>query len=151
VYLDSIATILAGALLPWPYAVLVGVSTSLVAGILIHPAYPYYAGTQAAIAILSVLLLRMGAYKRPFTAVLSGGAIAIVAAIVSAPVTVLVFGGVTLSSTTAINAILIASGQTVWKSVIGGSLVIESIDKIAASTLAWFVLKRIPAELFKSE
>ena len=61
--------------------------------------------------------------------------------------TVVAFGGVTLSGTTAINAVLLASGQSIWKAVLGGSLIIESLDKVSAAVLAWLVLRRLPADL----
>ena len=147
VYLDTVGTILAGALLPWPFAVAVGVSTSAVAGVVIHPAYWYYFFTQAVVASVAVLLLRQGAFGRVWTAALAGLVIAVCAAIVSAPVTVVAFGGVTLSGTTAINAVLLASGQSIWKAVLGGSLIIESLDKVSAAVLAWLVLRRLPADL----
>ena len=65
----------------------------------------------------------------------------------SAPVTVLMFGGVTLGGTTAINAVLMAAGQNIWKSVLGGSLVIESLDKVAACMIASIVFRRLPRSL----
>ena len=122
----------------------VGAATSMGAGFLVHPAFFYYAGTQIAIALLAVAFVRMGALRHLGTAVLTGLAIAICASIVSAPVTVMAFGGVTLGGTTAINAILMAAGQNVWKSVIGGSLIIESVDKVAACLIAAIVLRRLP-------
>lgn len=147
VYCDSLGTIVAAAILPWWAAVLVGVSTSLGAGLIVHPAFFYYAGTQATIAILAVVFVRMGAMRQLWTAVLAGLAIAVCGAIVSAPVTVLVFGGVTLGGTTAINALLMAAGQSIWKSVLGGSLLIESLDKVAACMVASIVLRRLPRSL----
>lgn len=147
VYLDTIGTIIAAAVLPWWAAVVVGVSTSIGAGVIVHPAFFYYVGTQATIALLAVAFVRMGALRATWTAVLAGFAIAVCAAIVSAPVTVLVFGGVTLGSTTAINAVLMAAGQNIWKSVIGGSLLIESVDKVAACIVASIVLRRLPRSL----
>lgn len=147
VYLDSVGTILAAALLPALYAGAVGVSSSLVAGLVINPYYPPYAGTQLAVALVAVFLCRSGAFRRWWTAILSGLLIGLVSVIVSAPVTVLLFGGVTLSGTTAINAVLIASGHSIWKSVIGGSFFIESVDKPAAALLAYLVLRRLPAFL----
>ncbi len=53
-------------------------------------------------------------------------------------------GDVTLGGTTAINALLLAAGQTVWKFVLGGSILIGSIDKVAACRLATEVLRRLP-------
>lgn len=151
VYLDTIGTILAGALLPWPIAIAVGVCTSALAGIVIHPAFWYYFFTQATVAMVAVVLLKQGAFNRWWTAALGGLFIALCATLVSAPVTVLAFGGVTLSGTTAINAVLLASGQSIWKAVLGGGMLIESIDKVTASVIAWLVLKRLPAALLQSK
>lgn len=144
VYLDCIGTILTAALLPGFTAVAVGIGTSLIAGIIINPFYPPYAGTQATIALMAILLSRAGAFRYWWTALLGGYAIAIAAVIVSAPVTVLLFGGVTQSGTTAINAVLLAAGKTIWQSVIGGSFLVESIDKPTAALAAFLILRRLP-------
>ena len=150
VYLDSIGTILAAALLSWRLAACVGVASALLAGIVINPFYPPYAGTQLTIALVASGLRVLGAFRRAWTSLLGGFAIALSAMIVSAPVTVLLFGGVTQSGTTAINAVLIAAGVSVWKSVVGGSFLVESIDKPTAAFLAYLVLKRLPTRLAAS-
>lgn len=151
VYLDCVGTILAAALLPWWMAIVVAVGTSLLGGIVINPYFAAYAGTQLVIALVSLLAFRWNLFAKWWTAILAGFLIAIAAVFASAPVTAMLFGGVTLSGTTAINAILIASGQSIWKSVITGALFIESIDKPTAALLAWLTLRRLPANLrFKS-
>src|SRR4051812_48858600 len=94
VYLDSVGTLVCAALLGWP-AVIVGISTSLLAGVLINPFYPPYMGTQITIALVGIALSRYGAFRRWWTALLGGCLVAVAAAVVSAPVTVLLFGGVT--------------------------------------------------------
>jgi energy-coupling factor transport system substrate-specific component len=147
IYMDTVGTIVGAALLPWWAVLLVGALTSILAGFVVHPAFFYYVGTQVTIAAVAVIAYRLGAFNRLWSAIPAGFLIACCAALVSAPVTVLVFGGVTLGGTTAINAVLMAAGQSVWKSVLGGSLVIESIDKIAASAIAFVVLRRLPATL----
>lgn len=147
VYLDTIGTILAAVMLPWRYAVLVGVGTSLLAGILIHPAFPFYAGNQFLIATMAYLGVRLGMFSAWWKAAIGGFFLAFAASLAAAPVTVVMFGGVTLSGTTAINAVLMAAGKSIWQSVLTGALLIESIDKVAASVVAWFVLQRLPPEL----
>lgn len=155
VYLDSVGTILAAALLPPLFAVAVGVSSSLVGGLVINPYFPPYAPVQLVIAITAVLFCRAGCLRRWWTAVLAGFGIGLAAMITAAPITTVLFGGVTLTGTTAINAVFIASGHSILKSVLGGSFLVESVDKPAASLLAFFVLKRLPsflkAELRSSE
>lgn len=147
VFFDSVGTVVAAALLPLRYCLSVGLLTALAAGIVVHPAFAAYAGTQLAIAAVCYAAVRNGWLDRWWKALLVGEVVGIVAAVVSAPVTAVVFGGVVLSGTTAINAILIASGHSLWKSVLGGSLVTETIDKPAATLIAWLVLERIPRDL----
>lgn len=151
VYLDSVGTILSAVLLPPFYAISTAVLTSLLGGILINPYFVAYTGTQFAIALVAVGLCRAGVFKCWWSALLGGVVIGLVAVVVSAPVTVLLFGGVTLSGTTAINAVLLAAGQSIWKSVVGGSLVVEAIDKPTAALLAWLALRRLPKHLIHSK
>jgi energy-coupling factor transport system substrate-specific component len=147
VYMDSVGTILAAALLTPIYALIVAVLTSLLGGLLIHPAFPFYAGTQVLIALICVFAVRQGWFDSWWKALLTGILIAVSASIASAPVTVLVFGGVTLSGATAINAVLLAAGKNLWESVLAGSLVVESMDKITTALLAWVLLSRLPKRL----
>lgn len=144
-FLDSVGTILAGALLPPWYVVGVAVSTSLLGGLVIHPAYPFYACTQVAIALLALVAFRKGLLRKVWTSLLTGALIGLVAAVVSAPVTAVVFGGVTLGGATAINAVLLAAGQNLWKAVIAGSLFVEMLDKPIAALVAHLALKRLPS------
>ena len=147
VYLDSVGTIIAAALLPLPYAIAVGVCTSLAGGLIINPYFPPYAPVQFVIALVATALYRAGFLRRWWSALIAGFLIGLAAMITAAPITTVVFGGVTLTGTTAINAVLIASGHSILKSVLGGSFLIESVDKPAAAFLAYLVLKRLPAFL----
>lgn len=144
VYMDTVGTILAASLLPFRYGVLVAALTSLLGGLVVHPAFAFYIGTQVVIAVIAVIAVRRGLFRYWWTALITGVLIAVAAALVSAPVTVMVFGGVTLSGTTAINAILLSAGKSLWESVITGSLVIESIDKTVSAFMVWVILSRLP-------
>jgi len=149
VYLDSVGTILAAVLLPARYTVIAAVLTSLLGGLVISPYFPAYAGTQLAISLMAILSNRLRLFTTAWKAIIAGILIAMTAALVSSPVTALLFAGVTLSGTTAVNALLLASGQGLWKSVLGGSLLIESLDKPVACLLAFLALKRLPAVISK--
>lgn len=144
VYLDTIGTILAASLVAWPLAIAVAVGTSLLGALVINPYFGAYAGTQLAIALVALAAHKYHFFNKWWQAILAGFVIAGVAVIVSAPVTVVLFGGVTLSGTTAINAILLASGRNIWQAVIGGSLFVEILDKPFAAFLAWLALRRLP-------
>lgn len=148
VYLDTVGTILGAALLPPFYAVAMAVMTSLLAGILINPYFVAFAGTQFALALTAIGLFRMQGFRSWHSALLAGVALALVSVTMSVPVSVLLFGGVSLSGTTAINALFLATGQGLWRSVINGSLIVETLDKSASALLAWLVLHRLPARLY---
>ena len=66
----------------------------------------------------------------------------IISALFSAPVIAVVFGGIAVPSVSAVDAVLLASSHSLWISLISGSLLVESIDKIAAGVIAWLVLRR---------
>lgn len=144
---DTVGTILAAALIHPFYVLVVAALSSLLGGIIIHPAFPFYIGTQIVIALLAILAVHRGWFSRLWSSVLTGLGIGIASAVVSAPVTAVVFGGVTIPSVTALNVLLLASGQSLWKSVLGGALIIESIDKMIAGATVWLLLRRLPARL----
>jgi energy-coupling factor transport system substrate-specific component len=146
VTLDTIGTILAAILIPWPLVLLVGIASSIIASIVIAPPFIYYAGTQLAIALVAILMVRAGAFRYLWSAVLAGAGIGIVSAVASAPVTAVVFGGVSVPSLTALNAVFLASGDSLWESVIKGALVVESLDKIAAAVVVWAIIRRLSGQ-----
>lgn len=143
--MDTIGTILAAALLPWWLTLAAALMSSVVAAVVIHPAFLAYAGTQAAIALCACALVRAGAFDGPWRAGVAGLALGIVSAAASAPVTAVVFGGVSVPTLTAVNALLLASGTSLWRSVITGALIVESVDKVFAGILAYHILRRVRA------
>jgi len=147
VFMDTIGTILAAALIPPLFAILVGVVSNLLGGIITHPAIPFFAGTQIVIALMAIYAYRRGWFERLASAVLVGFAIGVVSAIVSAPIAVLMFGGITEPGATAINAILMAAGQNIWTAVLSGTIIVSTIDKIIAAVIVWLLLQRLPNRL----
>jgi energy-coupling factor transport system substrate-specific component len=143
--MDTIGTILGAAILPWPFLLVVAVLSSIVASVVITPAFIFYIGTQITIALVALALLAMGMFKSLPRAALAGLLIGVCSAIVSAPVTVSVFGGIAVPSISALNAVFLASGQSLWASVLSGSIIVESIDKMAAGIIAWYALRRLPS------
>lgn len=146
VYLDSVGTIISVAILPWYLAVTVAIGTSCIGAMVINPDLLAYCGTQLIIVLVAFFCFKAGMLKSWKESLLSGILIAVSAVIVSAPVTVLLFGGITWSETDILTSILLASGKSIWQSVLQGAIFIESIDKPFASLLAWFLLKKVKSE-----
>lgn len=147
VFMDTVGTVLSGAMVPPFFSILVGVISNLIGGVVTHPSIPLYSGTQIVVSLLSIYGFRKGWFDTLSRAIGLGLVIGIVTAIVSAPITVLVFGGVTEPGATAINAVLLAAGNDLWTSVLSGSLLISSIDKIIAAVLVWALLRQMPERL----
>lgn len=142
--MDTIGTILGAAILPVPLVFVAAGLSSLAASVVIHPAFLFYIGTQLVIALLAILLVRRRYFDQPVKAGIAGLVIGIASAVVSAPVTAVVFGGIATPSITALNAVFLAAGESLWKSVIQGALIVESIDKIIAGLLVFMILRRLP-------
>jgi energy-coupling factor transport system substrate-specific component len=144
IFLDSIGIIL-GALLAGPLvAAIIGVLTTLIGSIIIVPILWAYTGTAIAIALTAALLAKLGMFRSAPRAILSGLIIAVVAALASAPVTVLAFGGATASGVTVLTAIFREMGHSLWKSTLASGSLSELIDKSVAALLAFTLARSLP-------
>lgn len=149
VYVDAIGTILMTILLGMRAGVVVGVLSFLIGGILTNPALPYFCGTQACIAIFIGLMARYGALHTLWGRIGIGILLGIIAAIVSAPVIVYLFGGITGSGVSVVTAFMIASGKSVLKSVVLAGAAAEPIDKTIQVLIACWILRGLPKSLLK--
>lgn len=147
VFMDTVGTILSGAMVPPAYSILVGIVSNVLGGVVTHPSIPLYIGTQVVISLMSIVGFRRGWFDTLLGAIGIGIAIGIVSAIVSAPVTVLVFGGVTEPGATALNVVFLAAGHDIWTSVLSGTLVVSSVDKVIAAVIVWALLRNMPERL----
>jgi energy-coupling factor transport system substrate-specific component len=150
VYLDAIGTIvvtIVGGLLA---GVITGVGSFLIGGILTNPVLPWFSGTQAAIAIFVALAAYQGWLKSWPRTILSGIGLGIVAGIVSAPVIVALFGGITGSGASLIVAFLLASGESILKSVVLSGLAAEPLDKALQLSIAVSILRKTPQSVLRS-
>ena len=144
---DTIGTILAAVLLPWYMVLAVGCLSSFLGSLFIHPAFLFYTGTQVAIGLAAIVAVRLNLFSASWKAALTGLGIGVLSAAVSAPVTVIVFGGVAVPSITALNTVFLASGRSLWQSVLGGSMIVESLDKFFAGFGVWLILRRMPRRM----
>jgi energy-coupling factor transport system substrate-specific component len=161
IYLDSIGTILIALLLApdrmaaflcsWA-AGWIGLAVSG----LINPFLPWFAVTDVAISLVTALLtvgaaatfrarpLRSG----PFAAqvVLCGVATGIVSAVVSVPVVVYLFGGVTGSGSALVVAVFLKSGQHLMSAAMLSGLASDPLDKVLQVLLAALLYRATPGD-----
>lgn len=141
VYLDSIGTVLVGVICgPWAGA-LTGALSNIIWGIAIDPgAFPWWP-VAFFIGYMSGRMANWGFFKSWWKVVVTGFVVAITAAVVSTPIAVYLFGGITASGSSFITAYLLQTGQGVFQAVFSTSFLVEPVDKITTAMLAFAILQ----------
>ena len=146
-FIDATGTILVTLLLGIRAGVITGMLSFLIGGLLVNPAMPWFCGTQAAIAVYIGLMARAGLFRSFRRVVLCGIGLGIVAATVSAPVIVKLFGGITGSGSGVITAFFLATGKSIIKSVFLTGVSCEPVDKTMQCLLAFWLIRSLPKNL----
>ena len=148
IYLDSIGLVISTVLLGWRFGLLTGVVTVAVGFVLINPYLPAYLATLIALVATTELLAKNLMFRSWGSSVVAGIILAFVAAVVSAPVTVYLFGGVTASGADLLTAILRQAGQTILQSVVLSGVSSELVDKVVVSIAACLIFRALPRRFF---
>jgi energy-coupling factor transport system substrate-specific component len=155
VYLDSIGTVIVAVIAgPWAGA-LTGTLSNIIWGLLIDPnAFPWFP-VALMIGFMAGWCAIWGLFKSWWKVVIAGFIVALTAAIVSTPIAVYLYGGITASGSSFITAFLLQTGQGIWEAVLSTNFLVEPLDKIATCLLAYAVLnglsKRFLARFPRSE
>jgi len=145
-YLDSIGTVLTGVLAgPIPGA-LTGVLNNLLLGVLDSPTWIPFAITAAAIGGLAGYFGANGWMKSFVRVALAGLITGVVAALISAPIATILFGGVTGGGTDALVAFFRSMGLGLWQSVIGQGIVSDPLDKLITYLVVFGILRALPRQ-----
>ena len=162
IYLDSIGTILC-AFLIFPdriaaicCAFIAGLIGVILSGLVINPFLPWFTFSVLAIVLVSALLTARATDTfraqplRPipfFGQVIVYGVITgIVAAIVSAPVVVYLFGGVTGSGSAFVVAFFLKTGEQLLNAALFAGLTTEPVDKTLQVLVAALLYRATPHE-----
>jgi energy-coupling factor transport system substrate-specific component len=146
-YLDTIGTFLISSLAGLWYGIIGGVISSILGGFVISPTAPAYVGTQILIAVLVYYFTKVGFLRKFWITIIGGILIGIGAALVSAPVTAYLYGGVSLAGADAVTAFFRAMGKSLLQSVILGGLSTDPIDKLLTALIAMVIYQRIPERM----
>ncbi|HBS92064.1 MAG TPA: ECF transporter S component [Erysipelotrichaceae bacterium] len=144
VFIDVIGTILVGALAGPLFGGITGLVTNLILGIT-APVWIAYAVVNVAIGIVAGLCAQRGWFKDVKGIIITSVLIWLITQLTANPVTVYMFGGVTGSGSSFITSFLLATGQSLWQSVITTALITETVDKFVSVIIVFFIIKAIPA------
>lgn len=148
IYLDTIGLIISTVLLGWRYGLLTGIVTVGVGFFVINPYLPAYSFTLIALVTTTEFLAKNFMFRSIGSSIFAGIILAIVGAIVSAPVTAFMFGGVTASGADLFTAFLRQTGQTILQSVLLSGISSELVDKIIVSIAACLIFRALPRRFF---
>jgi energy-coupling factor transport system substrate-specific component len=149
IYLDSLGIVLATILLGWRYGALCALLTCGLGFFIVSPYLLAYVGTSLAITCTVESLRRRNMYRSFGRTIICGLIVALVAAVVSAPVTAFLFGGVTASGADFLTAILLKTGQNIMQAVLLSGISSESVDKTVVAVVAFTVLRSLPDTFLK--
>lgn len=141
VYLDSIGTMLVAALCgPWAGA-LTGTLSNIIWGLAIDPnAFPWWP-VAFFIGLVTGICANAGLFKNIWKVIITGFLVALTAAIVSTPIAVYLYGGITASGSSFITAYLLQTGRGMVEAVFSTNFLVEPIDKISTALLAFAIIQ----------
>lgn len=141
VYLDSIGTVLVAAICgPWAGA-LTGTLSNIIWGLLIDPnAFPWFP-VALFIGFVAGWCAIAGLFRTWWKVVITGILVALTAAIVSTPIAVYLYGGITASGSSFITAFLLQTGRDLVTAVLSTNFLVEPLDKVATCLLAFAIIK----------
>ena len=144
IYLDVIGSVLAGVLLGPLAAVVSAILGSALLSVLTTPIAFAYVGTAVVVSLCASWFSNYGYAKRVVPTVLLGLVLGVLAALMSAPVTTFLFGGVSLAGADAFTAFFKAMGNTLATSVFLGGLSTDPVDKLIMSLICLSIVQGLP-------
>ena len=145
VYLDSIGTVLVAVLCgPWAGA-LTGTLSNIIWGLIIDPnAFPWFP-VALFIGFVAGWCAVGGLFKTWWKVIITGILIAFTAAIVSTPIAVYLYGGITASGSSFITAFLLQTGRDLVSAVLSTNFLVEPVDKVTTALVAFAIIQGLSA------
>lgn len=148
-FLDVIGTLLLAILAGPLVAAVGGILTNVVLTVVRSPTMLPFAATSAAIGLVAGYLAMRGWFRmnrsRDYSK-LAGVAVAVAATsvLVSWPILVYLFGGITGTAPDLIVGAFLAAGFNTELAVLGSQLVMEPVDKVASVVIAYVIATSVP-------
>lgn len=147
VFLDSVGTILVAALAgPLP-AVLTGIASNTVLGLLSSPVFFAFIPVTVVIGGIAGLMAKLGAFRSVKRAIAAGALLGLFSGATSVPIVIGLFGGLTSSGTGLVTIALRAAGLPLWPAATIASVGTDVVDKALSFALVALVLARLPSRI----
>lgn len=147
IYLDSIGTILVGAVCGGLPGALVGAISNLINSIT-SPTLAPFATLSILFGLLAGWLSKHGVFKSLWKTLVSAIPFALIGGVLGGLITIWVFGGLSGSGGALIVAALRATGMSINTAVFVSGVPMDFLDKIPTVLIVFLIIKRIPTRLF---
>lgn len=142
-YLDTIGTIFCSMLCgPWVGAV-AGAMTNIVTGIA-NPVNFAFIPVNVIVGLTTGWMARKNGFRTWWSSAICIVLMAIISTVASAPIVVLVYGGVTGSGTSLLTATAMAAGANIWAAFFGTEGIFTTLDRVISFLISMAVIKVIP-------
>ncbi|MCL5034667.1 MAG: ECF transporter S component [Bacteroidetes bacterium] len=146
-YLDSIGTILIACIVGPLAGMLTGAFANLTLGLFFNYAFIFFIPVTLVIGAFSGVVARIGVFKRWYSALPAGLIQGVLSAVASAPISALMFGGVTMGGTDFLVLYFRAIGKSIIQSAFLQGLAADPVDKAVSYLIVYFLLTRIPRSI----
>ena len=127
---------------PWAGA-LTGMLTNIIWGITIDPNMLPWFPVAMVIGLVAGFMAKWGWFNKWWKVIVTGFVISIFTTLVSTPIAVYLYGGITTSGSSFITAFLLQTGQDLVTSVLTTNILTDPLDKIISSLLAYAVIRAL--------
>ncbi|MFD6439568.1 hypothetical protein ACFWDG_07085 [Peribacillus sp. NPDC060186] len=142
-YLDSIGTIVVGALCGGIPGAVVGAITNLTISIT-NPTTLAYIWLNILFGLLAGFLAKRGIFKSLWKTIVASLGFAVIGGGLGSTITILMFGGLGAGTTGMITGMLMTMGFSVEVGAFMSELFADLLDKIPTLLIVYFILKSIP-------
>ena len=147
VYLDSVGTILVGALAGPIAGIVTGIASNCVLGLLSQPFFFAFIPVAMVIGLVAGIAGKIGAFRSIGGAAVTGVSMGILAGGTSVPIVIALFGGATPSGTGIVTIMLRAMHVPLEQAATFASVGVDIVDKTVCCVLVAIVLTRLPNRL----
>ena len=147
IFLDSIGSFVVALLAGPVAAMMTGLITNLLWGLVSDPIAAAFAPVAAVIGLVAGLCARAGWFHRLPQAMLSSVVITLAVVIVATPIRTYLFGGVTGSGADLLVAYMHAMGNNLLESVALTVPGANLADKVISVLVAWLLVRQLPSRI----
>jgi energy-coupling factor transport system substrate-specific component len=147
VYLDSIGTVLTAVLCgPWA-AALTGSLSNILASAFGNPAMMFFIPVVILIGVFTAFLARRGWFRHLPLVILGGVLQGVLAALASAPISSMLFGGTMMAGTDFLVIFFRSLGNDVFYSTLYQGLASDPLDKAITYLLVFLTIRNLPTRI----